>query len=566
MAGISWREWGEEPQAESRQTGKPLLLLLGASWCRFCRELADGVLSEPAVAAAVERRFIPVRADKDRHRDADERFRRGGWPTLVVIAENGDVVAGGSGLDDDEIRALLLEKGDLRPAPPPTSGFSPKLVDRVAQAMLEGFDPRHGGFGTGPKFPHPEAVDFALLYAEKTGNPAFREVALKTLTEMANGALLDPVEGGFFRYCATRDWRQPCTEKRLDVQAGLLRNYLEGWQLFGRAEFRKAAQKTLSFLEHVLRDPATGAWFSGQEGDDSFFALSERARTDRQPPRVEKRIYARSLSAAISAVLKAGAVLGDEHATRRALEATKFLVETLYSPGKGVYHSFDQEQGRHILGLLADQVYAVRALLHVVQFTGDNGPLAMVEDLLSLVARRQSTDGGFYELRDDDPKFHATRRRNNALLENGLLAEALVRAHCLTAKRGYLDMAGRALAAFAHDHPLYGYFSAEYGRAVEIWFHPPIRAVVVGPAADPRRQALADVARRTYAPSKLVLALDPETDRDLLARHAFPARPESVAYVCTEGACVAEVTDPDVLPGAMMQAETLRSRRATLKA
>ncbi len=564
MAGIAWREWDDEPFAEAKRTGRPLLLLLGASWCRFCRDLEEGILSEPELVAATQRRFVPVRADKDRDRDADEKYWRGGWPTLLVVRADGVAAEGGAALSADEVRSLVLGRESPASPPPQPSAFSPRLVERVAQAMLEAFDARHGGFGTGPKFPHPEAIDFALLYAEKTNRPEFREIALKTLTEMAGGSLFDPIEGGFFRYCATRDWRQPCTEKPLETQAGLLRNYLEGWQLFGRAEFRKVAQKTLSYVEHALRDPQTGAWFSGQEADDSYYALSERARADRKPPLVERTIYARPLAAAISAVLKAGAVLGDETATQRAVAASRFLVETLCSAGKGVYHSFDGE--RHILGLLADQVFALRALLHVVQYTGDNGPLALVEDLIATVARKQSaTDGGFYEVRDDDPGFAQTKRRTAALLENGLLAETLVRAHCLTAKREYRELAAGALRSFAADHPLYGYLSAEYARAVELYFHPPLRVFVVGATADPRRRALADVARRTYAPSKLVLALDPELDAELLARHRFPPRPgEAIAYVAIEGASVAELSDPAALPAAMARAESLRSRASAV--
>ena len=558
MAGIDWQDWSDDALGESRRSGRPLLLLVNASWCRFCRDLEAGVLSEPDVVTAVTQRFVPVRADKDRNPEVDRRYRRGGWPTLVVVGPDGEAKEGGAALEPDEVRALVTGK------PKPTlayrpSDFSPRIVDRVAQAMLEAFDARHGGFGTGQKFPHPEAVDFALLYAEKTNNPAFREIAVKTLTEMAEGALFDPAQGGFHRYCATRDWRQPCTEKLLETQAGLLRNYLEGWQLFGRSEFRKIAQKTLSYLEHTLRDPETGAWFSSQEADDSYYALSERARSERKPPRVERTVYARSLSAAISAVLKAGAVLDDSTATRHGLEAARFLVETLYSPGKGIYHSWDGE--RHILGLLADQVFALRALLHVVQFAGDNGPLAVVEDLIETISRKQSaTDGGFYDLREDDPKLPLGKRRNAALLENGLMAEALVRAHCLTARPEYLERAGRALAAFKSDFHLYGYFTAEYARALELYFQPPLRVFVVGRADQPFRQSLADVARRTYAPSKLVLTLDPTSDADLLQRHGFPVRDEPKAYVCVERACIAELSDPAELPAAMADGEALRSR------
>ena len=191
-----------------------------------------------------------------------------------------------------------------------SDGFSPAILERIAQAILEAFDSRHGGFGTGQKFPHPEVLDFALLWAEKSGKPAFREVVQRSLVEMVQGGLLDAVEGGFFRYCATRDWRQPCTEKLLETQAGLLRNYLEAWQRFQRDEFRKVAQKTLSYLEHQLRDPTTGAWFAGQEADDGYYALPERLRADRKAPRVEATLLRVSSLPPTSGKLTCGAFFG----------------------------------------------------------------------------------------------------------------------------------------------------------------------------------------------------------------------------------------------------------------
>ncbi len=440
------------------------------------------------------------------------------------------------------------------------TGFTPALLERIAQAMLHAFDAAHGGFGTGQKFPHAEAIDFALLWAEKTANPAFREIVLRSLTEMAQGALMDPVEGGFFRYCSTRDWRQPWTEKLLETQAGLLRNYLEAWQLFGRDEFRKVAQKTVSYVEHTLRDPATGAWFAGQEADDGYYALPERLRVDRKPPRVDPLIATRPLAATISAFFKAGAALGDDVATRRALQATDFLVERLISRGKGAYHSCTADGERQILGLVGDQVFAVRALLHAVQFGGCNDRLAVVEDLIgSLRAKESAQHGGFSDVRDDAPHFAQSRRRHEALLENGLLAEALLRARWLLARPEWRTLAERALCAFAADYPLYGYHAAEYGRAVELFFHPPQCLFVVGEQGDPRREELLAVARRTYAPSKLVLALDPRREEGLVARHGFAAAERPFACVRVGGGDVETLTDPARLPAVMAAADAARS-------
>ncbi|MBM4013474.1 MAG: thioredoxin domain-containing protein [Planctomycetes bacterium] len=433
--------------------------------------------------------------------------------------------------------------------------FTPAILERIAQAIGSSFDAAHGGFGSGQKFPHPEAIDFALLWAERRRDPAWQEVVLRSLVGMAQGALLDPVTGGFFRHCATRDWRQPCTEKLLLTQAGLLRNYLEAWQIFRRDELRKVAQKVLAYVEHTLRDPVGGGWFAAQEANDAWYALPERLRADRKPPRVELVVEARPLAAAISAFLKAGAVLRDETATRRALEATRFLVDAMVVRGRGVYHSAAGGE-RQILGLLGDTVFALRALLHVVQYTGDRACLEVAEDLVGVVLAKESARyGGFFDARDDSPHFAQARRRHETLQENGLAAEALLRAGWLFARPELHAVAERALRHFAADHPLFGYHAAEYGRALDLHFHPPLLLLVAGDAADPRTAALLEVARRSWVPSKLVLPLDPVHDGARLERHGIVASGATArAHVRVGEREIACVHSPEALADAIAAA------------
>jgi uncharacterized protein YyaL (SSP411 family) len=242
MREIVWSDWSDDAFASARASGKPILLLLGASWCRFCRELESSVLREAAVVENVEKLYVPIRVDKDRRPDVNQRYFLGGWPTLASHARRRRDHRR-QRFADEEVRLLVAKTADWWRANQEqvqvgldgivaeqaaadaarraqAADFSPAIVERVAAAILDAFDAKHGGFGTGQKFPHPEIIDFALLYAEKTRNPAFREIAQKTLTEMAAGGLADTAGGGFYRYCATRDWRQPHTEKLLETQAG----------------------------------------------------------------------------------------------------------------------------------------------------------------------------------------------------------------------------------------------------------------------------------------------------------------------------------------------------------
>jgi uncharacterized protein YyaL (SSP411 family) len=225
-----------------------------------------------------------------------------------------------------------------------------------------------------------------------------------------------------------------------------------------------------------------------------------------------------------------------------------------------MYHYWDDN--RHILGLLTDQIYTARALIHAIQYTGDNDYLHLLEDLIETIVKKQSrAHGGFYDISEDDARFGFLRRRNTSLLENGVMAEVLIRAHCLTGRQDYRELAERTLRAFAADYQLYGYFTAGYARAVELFFHPPIQVFVIGSRGDPRREALLAEAQRTYVASKVVLAIDPEKDAELLETHGFPAGPGPRAFLRLKWSTAAEVGGPEELSRAMIDLEARRSGR-----
>lgn len=584
MSGIEWFDWNNENIDRARDSGRPILLFLTASWCPFCREMS-AVFDEPEVAAQVARDYTPVRVDKDRRPDINHRYNMGGWPTLAFLTPDGEIITGGSSLGVDEVRSLVAKVAryyaehreqihvDLqrivaeqeevdRVRQTAQASLEPAIVDNVAGLILQAFDRKHGGFGTGQKFPHPEAIDFAILYYSKTHNPACQELVQKTLTAMQEGRLADAVEGGFFRYCGRRDWHQPHTEKLLETQAGLLRNYLEACQIFERPDFRRTARRILDYMTGHLFDAETGAFFGSQDADDVYYTLDAQERRDRKAPRIEPTCYTPSTAQAISSLLKASAVLEDEKLKSLALGALHFLLERCYSQGKGMYHYFDQN--RHILGLLTDQIYMARALIHAIQHTGDNDYLPIIEDLIGTIVKKQAaTHGGFYDISEDDATFGSLRRRNKSLLENALMAEVLIRASALTGRDDYFELAGHTLRSFAGDYQLYGYFTAGYARAVELFFHHPIKVVVVGQRDDPVRQEMLQAAQRTYVPSKIILAIDPESEGELLSRHGFPGDAGTVTYLCLRRACLAEVRDASSLPTALVDAEKRRGTETT---
>jgi uncharacterized protein YyaL (SSP411 family) len=566
---VHWQGWNDDVLRVAQQERRPVLLFITASWCHFCRDMEATTWADPAVAAAIAEHVIAVRLDKDDRPDIDARYGQGGWPSTVVLSPDGETLGGGTWLEPHEVVALVTDaarrvrtEGPTRQAPrllprQPTGRLDASVLPAIEAALLAQFDARHGGFGTGQKFPHPEALDFAILRQSERGNPRLREVLEKTLTHMAEGGLHDHVEGGFFRFCRERDWRQPHTEKLLETQAGLARNYLEAGQLMQRRDFLEIGERTIDALLRLFLDPAVRLCHSAIDADDEYYRRDAAGRKTRRRPSPDGRHLADSNARAISALLKAGAVLRREDLTAAGLELAAALVSHLWRPGHGISHCVEQG-GRLLPGQLRDQAETARALLHVLQYTDDRRLAPPLDDLLETIATAHVSPAGELVNRDEVAGPRDAGRRDAAILDSAAAAEVLLRGALSTGRSTYALLARRALELHTEDFRRYGYAMAAYGRSVELVVHPPLHIVVVGAADDPRTQDLFRNASYSFLPSRVVQRLDPALDREHLQRLELPVRVDPVVYVFLARDCAAEHTEAESLWAVLAAANARR--------
>jgi uncharacterized protein YyaL (SSP411 family) len=566
---VHWQAWDDDVLRVAQQERRPVLLFITASWCHFCRDMAATTWADPEVAAAVAEHVIAVRVDKDDRPDIDARYGQGGWPSTVVLSPDGETLGGGTWLDPKEVVGLVVDaarrvrtEGPSRQAPrllprQPTGRLDASVLPAIEAALLAQFDARHGGFGTGQKFPHPEALDFAILRQSERGNPRLREVLEKTLTHMAEGGLHDHVEGGFFRFCRERDWRQPHTEKLLETQAGLARNYLEAGQLMQRRDFLEIGERTIDAMLRLFLDPEVKLCHSSLDADDEYYSRDAAGRKTRRRPSPDGRHLADSNARAVSALLKAGAVLRREQLTAAGLELAAALVSHLWRPGHGVSHSVE-EGGRLLPGQLRDQAESARALLHVLQYTDDRRLAPALEDLLETIATEHVSAEGELVNRDEVAGPREAGRRDAAILDSAAAAEVLLRGALYSGRSTYALLARRALELHTEDFRRYGYAMSAYGRSVELIVHPPLHIVIVGAADDPRTQELFRNASYSFLPSRVVQRLDPALDRAHLERLELPVRVDPVVYVFLARDCAAEHTEAESLWAVLAAANARR--------
>ncbi len=330
---IDWHPWGDEPFRLARQTGRPVLLDIGAVWCHWCHVMDEGTYVDPEVVRRIEEGFIAVKVDRDEHPEVDRRYQRevnaltgeGGWPLTAFLTADGSAFYGGTyfpptdGYGRPGFRRVLAEVARQYRDEPDAIASTVRAVkealdrgvgapararvdlstfaDRVGEALDGGYDPVYGGFGGGPKFPHPAALEFWLSDAFVQGDGRVARQLRETLERMAAGGIYDQVGGGFHRYAVDEGWHVPHFEKMAADNAALLAVYAEAAARWPDPNFGEVARGIVDWASRELEDPSGGFGTSqdadNAPGDDGSYYTWSRAELKRELSEEEFRLAVR---------------------------------------------------------------------------------------------------------------------------------------------------------------------------------------------------------------------------------------------------------------------------------
>jgi len=303
---VYWQEWGEAAFALAAQAERPILLDVGAVWCHWCHVMDRESYEDPTLAATINEHFIAIKVDRDERPDVDARYQaavqaisgQGGWPLTAILTPDGRPFFAGTYFPREDRygrpgfeRVLLtlanawktrrdevlesassviaaIEHGETFSAR--GESLSLGIVDKLVQSAVAQFDPRNGGFGSQPKFPHPAVLDLLIDVAARTGNQKAQQTAAFTLNKMARGGIYDQLAGGFHRYSVDERWVVPHFEKMLYDNAGLLGNYVHAFQTFVEPEFASVAKDIVRWMNEWLSDQQRGGFYASQDADISL--------------------------------------------------------------------------------------------------------------------------------------------------------------------------------------------------------------------------------------------------------------------------------------------------------
>ncbi len=569
MQNIAWRNWNQEAFDEAGQTGKPVLLSIGAAWCHWCHVMESKTFADPRVIEAINKDFIPVRVDTDREPDINTRYNMGGWPSTVFLTAERDVLTGSTYMTPDQMLIVLDRVAvaygeqieDLREKAKQarvsteetfknTSGGTAKASDvgKVLEILRSSYDPQFGGFGANQKFPHAIALQLLLFSFESTGNEDDLKIVENTLSCMMAGEIFDPVDGGMFRYATNREWTAPHFEKLLSDNALIARVLLDAYRLTENDEYRELATKIFRYMEKHLSDPETGLFHGSQDADERYYGESAEERAKLSAPRVDSALYVDSNAQVAQAYLKLYGIGKELTARDKALRIVGNLNCMPRSEDGCLCHFIDKGVAGGF-GVLSDAAQLVLANVVASEATGDESYIRKTQEILEDVFTEFGDESGaFYDVSEARAAERGITRYTTPIEENAAMAVAFVKLADLTQDEAYRLSAKKVLDALAGQFENYGIMGASYGLALGILDSTPLLVTI---NAEPGTEE-ADA----FIQSSLGVC-----GQNCTVRTVYRETGEIAASICLGATCRIRVTDPEEVAQAL---EDLAAERLTV--
>ena len=300
---VDWCAWNAAAFARAHAENKPIFLSIGYSTCHWCHVMERESFEHEAVGRFLNEHFVSIKVDREERPDVDKIYMTfvqsttgsGGWPLNVFLTPDLKPFFGGTYFPPDarygrpsflqlleqisqywrerhtEVVATADElhaRLELATAREAQGNFpiTPDTLRRAAQLFKEAFDPRHGGFGSAPKFPQPSIPSLLLRCAARFGDTEATRMVLHTCERMAAGGIHDQLGGGFARYAVDAEWLVPHFEKMLYDNAQLAQLYLDAFLVSGE---KLHAETVRDILDYVLRDMThpSGGFYSAEDAD-----------------------------------------------------------------------------------------------------------------------------------------------------------------------------------------------------------------------------------------------------------------------------------------------------------
>lgn len=292
---VDWYPWGDEALQAAKQLDRPIFLSIGYSACHWCHVMERESFENQAIAQILNAHFIAIKVDREERPDLDQIYMQavqmltgsGGWPMSVFLTPEGRPFFGGTywppearfgrpgfsnvlhavadawqkQRDQIEAQSHQITQAVHDSCQGPAGKGSELKAEWIVAAdrwHCEHFEPRYGGFGGAPKFPHSMALSLLTEICQAVPDDSRRHVVQHTLNSMAAGGIYDHLGGGFARYSVDERWLVPHFEKMLYDNGLLAACYADAFRLWRIPAYAQVTSETLDYLIRTMQLPAGG--------------------------------------------------------------------------------------------------------------------------------------------------------------------------------------------------------------------------------------------------------------------------------------------------------------------
>ncbi len=307
---VDWFGWNVETLGLAQREDKPILLSIGYSACHWCHVMEHESFEDDDVAKLMNDLFVCIKVDREERPDLDKIYqtahqiliqRPGGWPLNMFLKPDDRMPFFGGTYFPKEPRygmpafsdvlnrvakfyrenrdSLDQQSESLRDifkriqpsGTTDTAQITPHVLNQAYAELKQQYDPRNGGFGAAPKFPHPPSIERCLRYWAQSvisddADSQALSMAAHTLHAMASAGLYDQLGGGFCRYSVDEAWMIPHFEKMLYDNAQLLNLYADATIATGDQFFSRIASATADWVMREMQSPE-GGYYSTLDAD-----------------------------------------------------------------------------------------------------------------------------------------------------------------------------------------------------------------------------------------------------------------------------------------------------------
>ncbi|MGC9193737.1 MAG: thioredoxin domain-containing protein [Thermoplasmata archaeon] len=299
---IKWNIWDNEIIKRAKQEDKPLFISIGYYSCHWCHIEQELAFNDKEIARIINEKFVPIIVDREERPDIDDFYMRasqiingsGGWPLNVIAMPDGrpffvstflypresgdqpgllEILSSIYKIWNEE-RGRVLETSDeiLSLIARKSKSVKGKISFQEINEMIGSiYDRKFGGFGSSPKFPNFNYLQFLMIYDHYSKKNSNRSKVEKTIRAIINGGIYDQIGSGIHRYSTDEKWEIPHFEKMLYDQGMLLETLVLFTDTYGDPLFMNIAKDIVDFL---IRDmnikglflSAIDSDFNGEEG------------------------------------------------------------------------------------------------------------------------------------------------------------------------------------------------------------------------------------------------------------------------------------------------------------